>query len=102
MLKPLPVTETAVVTLPDVGDRAIVGPVTVNPADPISPVGPVTVRVYVPGVAPALTANPLPVTCPEALIVHVADPTMSGLDGDWPKVHVPASPELNPAPVTAI
>jgi hypothetical protein len=45
VLKPLPVTETAVVACPDVGDTAIDGPVTVNPAEPISPVVPVTVRV---------------------------------------------------------
>jgi hypothetical protein len=58
-LKPLPVTETAVVTGPDVGDNAIAGPVTVNPAEPISLVVPVTERVYVPGVAVAATVNPL-------------------------------------------
>jgi hypothetical protein len=46
--------------------------------------------------------NPVPVNCPEAFIVHVDDATISGLDGDCPIVHVPASPELNPPPVRAI
>ncbi len=63
---------------------------------------PVTVSKYVPGVALGATVNPLPDNWPDAVIVHVAEATITGLDGDWPKVHVPTSPELNPPPVTAI
>lgn len=63
---------------------------------------PVTVSKYVPGVALGATVNPLPDNWPDPVIVHVAEATITGLDGDWPKVHVPRSPELNPPPVTAI
>jgi len=63
---------------------------------------PVTVSKYVPGVALGATVNPLPDNWPDPVIVHVAEATITGLDGDWPKVHVPTSPELNPPPVTAI
>ena len=50
----------------------------------------------------AATVNPLPVNWPEAVIVQVPAATITGVDGDCPKVHVPASPELNPPPVTVM
>jgi hypothetical protein len=62
-LKPLPVTVTIVLIGPEFGVRTMVGAleVTVNAAVAISPVDPVTVTAYVPGVAVAATVNPLAV-----------------------------------------
>ena len=62
-LNPLPVTATIVPIGPILGVRIMTGvlTVTVKVAEAESPLLPVTVRVYVPGVAPALTVNP-PVT----------------------------------------
>jgi len=51
VLKPPPVMVTAVLNVPELGDKEICAEVTVNLAVPKSPVLPVTVIVYVPGVA---------------------------------------------------
>jgi len=58
-LKPLPVTVTPVLGAPALGVRVIVGRfvVTVNVAAPVSPLLPLTVTTYVPGVAPLLTVK---------------------------------------------
>jgi len=63
VLKPLPVTETAVPLLPVLGLRIIVGPGTVTVKTPVakSPLLPVTVTTYKPGVAPLETVKLLPV-----------------------------------------
>jgi hypothetical protein len=74
----------------------------VNVAEAESPVVPVTVRVYGPGVAAAATVNPLPVTWPEELIVQVVAEVIAGVVGACEKVHAPASPELKLLPVTAM
>jgi hypothetical protein len=77
--------------------------VTVNGAEAESPVTPVTVRVYVPGVAPALTMKPVPSNWPVAVIVHDDDDTMTGEAGACEKVQGPAaSAVLNPPPATVI
>jgi len=63
VLKPLPVTATIVPIEPMLGVSTMNGvlTVTVKLAEAESPVVPVTVSVYVPGVAPVFTMNP-PVT----------------------------------------
>ena len=62
-MKPLPVTATRVLIGPEFGVRTMVGAltVTVKAAVAISPVVPVTVTAYVPGVAVPATVNPLAV-----------------------------------------
>jgi len=61
VLKPVPATVTPVPIGPPVGLTVITGAfdVTVKVADPVSPVIPVTVIVYTPGVAAAAIVNPL-------------------------------------------
>ena len=61
VLNPLPVAETIVPFGPLVGVSTMKGPVTIIFAEAESPVPPVTVRVYVPGVAVVAIVNPLPV-----------------------------------------
>jgi len=55
---PPPVAVTWVPIGPELGVRVRNGPVTVKLAEAESPVLPVTVRVYTPGVAPDLIVNP--------------------------------------------
>jgi len=60
VLKPLPVIVTPVVTGPELGMSVMVGPMTVKAAEAWSPVLPVIVNVYVPGVALPETVKPVP------------------------------------------
>jgi len=65
-----------------------------------SPVLPRTWTRYVPGVAVLATVKLLPVNWPAAVIVHETAVNRTGLAGDCKKLHRPASPVLNPRPVT--
>jgi hypothetical protein len=78
--------------------------VTLKVAEAESPVVPVTVIVYVPGTAPVLTTKPAPSTWPDGVIVHVAvnRGTTLGVAGACENLHVPASPTLNPPPLTVM
>ena len=78
--------------------------VTVNCAEAASPETPVTVIVYVPGVAVAATLNPLGASCPLGAMVHVVAPATTGAAGACEITHTPASARLNPPPliVTAV
>ena len=75
-LKPPPVTVTGVLNGPVVGDNAICGPVTVKTAVPKSPLLPVTVTTYVPGVASSATVKLVEVNVPVLVIVHEGKPIM--------------------------
>jgi hypothetical protein len=111
-LKRPPDTETAVPGAPEDGLRsmnAVVGgrlliPVTVKTALAVSPVLPLTVIIYVPWLAELATVNPVPVNCPEAVMVHegVGDWKRPGELGDCKRVQEPASGKLKPPPVTEI
>jgi hypothetical protein len=84
VLKPLPVNVTPVPEGPPVGLRVIVGAfvVTVKVALAASPLLPVTVIVYTPGVAEVATVNALVTNWPLVLMVHdEATFTISGVGG---------------------
>src|SRR5208282_2513595 len=73
--------------------------VTVKVAEAASPVVPVTVIVYAPGVAVAATLNPLGANCPLGVIVHVDAAKITGAAGACEMTQTPASPRLNPPPL---
>ena len=78
--------------------------VTVKVLEAESPLVPVTVIVYVPGVALGATLNPLGAIFPLVSMVQVDAATITGAAGAWDIVHTPASARLNPPPlmVTAV
>jgi len=98
-LKPLPVIVTAVETGPDIGTRAMLGPVTVNVAEAKSPLIPFTVTTYVPKAAVFAAVKVAGgINCPLEFMVHVGAMTMLvGLLRTL--VHAPLSAGLNPLPV---
>jgi len=104
VLKPPPVTAMLVPIGAVAGVRTMNGVlvVTVSCAEAESPVRPLTVIVYTPGVAPPLMMNAAPSSWPVAVIVHEEDDTTNGLAGACENVHIPASPVLNCPPVTVI
>jgi hypothetical protein len=76
--------------------------VTVKVAEAASPVVPVTVIVYAPGMAVAATLNPLGANCPLGVIVHVDEATTTGAAGACEITHTPASPRLKLPPLMVI
>jgi hypothetical protein len=75
--------------------------VTVKGLEAESPRPPVTVIVYVPGVAVAATLNPLGAIFPLVSMVHVEAPTITGAAGacEITQGFRAKSPRLNPPPV---
>ena len=73
--------------------------VTVKVPEAASPLVPVTVIVYAPGVAVAATLNPLGANCPLGVIVQVDAATITGAAGACEITQTPASARLNPPPL---